>query len=313
MSCPLPHVLILLNLLRRPVFLLGEASRRVIHPPVACRLLVCLMPSCSLTRLASLLASLLVGLDGLAMGVGSVCDCGGRADVMRRLAACFSVRLRPVRLSPRFLDTSGGEGNGRCCLLLLDFYRLPLSLTCGADGSGLLACSYGRRSFPSCCMLCADFVDRVRCGCRGCFAMIYCHCVVGGGRMSAIAVHRNSLACFSIPISAPLFTSSPSRRLIAAGGHFQSFHARCYWPLLSTRFAPFAYPWRTGQSVFYAYYFCGELVKTAPMDAIISVNQSISLSRPAPRFSCRANGAAIACSAVSHFRSFLYYSGAFRN
>lgn len=66
-----------------------------------------------------------------------------------------------------------------------------------------------------------------------------------------IAVHRNSLACFSIPISAPLFISSPSRRLIAAGGHFQSFHARCsHWPLLSTRFAPFALPMADGAKCF---------------------------------------------------------------
>lgn len=250
MSCPLPHVLILLNLLRRPVFLLGEASRRVIHPPVACRLLVCLMPSCSLTRLASLLASLLVGLDGLAMGVGSVCDCGGRADVMRRLAACFSVRLRPVRLSPRFLDTSGGEGNGgRCCLLLLDFYRLPFS----SSGGWLCwsACLFRCPSVGSVLL----YAMRGFCGSRSLrLPGPLRHDILSlcrRGRMSAIAVHRNSLACFSIPISAPLFISSPSRRLIAAGGHFQSFHARCsHWPLLSTRFAPFALPMADGAKCF---------------------------------------------------------------
>ena len=41
---------------------------------------------------------------------------------MRRLTACSSVRLRPVRLSPRSLDTGGGEGSGyRRCLLLSGF------------------------------------------------------------------------------------------------------------------------------------------------------------------------------------------------
>lgn len=222
MSCPLPHVLILLNLLRRPVFLLGEASRRVIHPPVACRLLACLMPSCSLTRLASLLASLLVGLDGLAMGVGSVCDCGGRADVMRRLAACFSVRLRPVcahRPAPSTRLAGRRAAVGIAC-----FFRVSLAMR-GFCGS---------RSLRLPGLLRHDILSLCR-----------------RGRMSAIAVHRNSLACFSIPISAPLFIFSPSRHLIAVGGHFQSFHARCsHWPLLSTRFAPFALPMADGAKCF---------------------------------------------------------------
>lgn len=158
MSCPLPHVLILLNLLRRPVFLLGEASRRVIHPPVACRLLVCLMPSCSLTRLASLL----VGRDAwrYASALFAIADfvlmsCGCHA------ADCLFLGSLTSRLcqSPRSLDTVGGEGSWcRRCLFLSDFCCLPLSLACGSDGSGLLACSYGRRSFPSCDVRGAQFL-----------------------------------------------------------------------------------------------------------------------------------------------------------
>lgn len=146
----MPHVLILLNLLRRPVFLLGEASRRVIHPPVACRLLVCLMPSCSLTRLASPLASLLVGRDAwrYASALFAIADfvlmsCGCHAADCLFLCSLTS-RLCP---SPRFLDTGGGEGSWcRCCLLLSDFCRLPLSLACEADGRADLC----RRSVPSC-------------------------------------------------------------------------------------------------------------------------------------------------------------------
>lgn len=94
-------------------------------------LLACLALSCSLARFASLLVSLLVGRDGSAMGVGSVCDYGGRANVVRRLAACFSVRLLSVCLSPRFLDTVGGEGSWcRRRWLSSDFCRLPSSLAC---------------------------------------------------------------------------------------------------------------------------------------------------------------------------------------
>lgn len=51
-------------------------------------LLACLVLSCSLARLASLLASLLVGRDGLAICVGSVCDCSGHADVVRMSCGC---------------------------------------------------------------------------------------------------------------------------------------------------------------------------------------------------------------------------------
>lgn len=71
-----------------------------------------------------------------------------------RSAACSSVRfaLRPS-IAP-LLDTDGGEGLlfGRRCLLLSDFYRLPLSLACGADEADLLACSYAVGRFrPAMC------------------------------------------------------------------------------------------------------------------------------------------------------------------
>ena len=107
---------------RRPV--VSSSFRRSLF------LLACLVSSCSLARPASLPASLLVGRDAwryasalFAITAVMRMSCGCRADVVRRLAACSSVRLRPVRLSPRSLDTVGGEGSGcRLCLLLSDFY-----------------------------------------------------------------------------------------------------------------------------------------------------------------------------------------------
>ena len=213
---------------------------------IPCRspLLACLVSSCSLARLASLLASLLVGRDGSAIGVGSVCDYGGRADVVRMscdggclLLGSLTLRLCP---SPRSLDTVGGEGSGGAC-----FFRISPAMRnfCGSH-SLRLPWLLRRDIFISC----------------------------RRGRMSAIAVHRNSLACFSIPIAAPLFTSSPSSTPIAAAGIFNPFMPDCSWSRSFRRASPRSlYPWRTGRSVFYANYFCGELVKTARADAMISV------------------------------------------
>lgn len=47
-------------------------------------------------------------------------------------------------------------------------------------------------------------------------------------------------------------------------------------PLLSTRLASSALPMADGARCFYAYYLCGELVKTAPADTMISNRQSIN-------------------------------------
>lgn len=99
-----------------------------------------------------------------------------------------------------------------------------------------------------------------------------------------------------------------------------SFARMLMGPLLSTRLASSALPMADGARCFYAYYLCGELVKTARADVMISVRQSISqsifMSRlvplPVPRVVER-GGAIVACSAMSHFRSFLYNSGSLRN
>lgn len=123
-------------------------------PSFTACLLACLVTSCSLARPASLPASLLVGRDAwrYASALFAIADfvlmsCGCHA------ADCLFLGSLTSRLcqSPRSLDTVGGEGSWcRRCLFLSDFCCLPLSLACGSDGSGLLACSYGRRSFPSC-------------------------------------------------------------------------------------------------------------------------------------------------------------------
>lgn len=79
MSFPLPHVLVMLNLLRRSALWFGEAPRRAfVHRLPAClpRVLLFSCPS----RLAARLSTRRAGR--LAMGVGAVFDCGGRADVM---------------------------------------------------------------------------------------------------------------------------------------------------------------------------------------------------------------------------------------
>lgn len=54
-------------------------------------------------------------------------------------------------------------------------------------------------------------------------------------------------------------------------------------PLLSTRLASSALPMADGARCFYANLSCGELVKTAPADAMISMRQSISQSISLPR------------------------------
>lgn len=62
---------------------------------------------------------------------------------------CFPSAYRPVLRH----GWRGGERRSRRCLLLSDFYRLLLSLACGSDELGLLACSYavGRFRPAVCC------------------------------------------------------------------------------------------------------------------------------------------------------------------
>lgn len=268
MSCPLSHVLVLLNLSRRPARLLGEAARRVVVLPSLTR--SACSPRVFLSSARPLLSRLSTRRAGrLAICVGSVCDCGFRADVVRvscgwLLAHRFAC-VPPVFIAP--LHRHGRRGGERL---------------------SSVACFF--RIFPAMCGFCGSRSLRLP-GVLPHGILSLCR----RGRMNAIAVHRNSLACFSIPIAAPLFASSPVFDAYSGHGHFQSFHARLLMgPLLSTRLGPFACLIAVdGPRRFYAYHFCGELVKTAPTDAIISNRQSINVpvsSRPSPRLSCRRAG-----------------------
>ena len=118
MSYSLPHVLVLINLLRRPALLLGKAPS--CHPfPVALsaclpRVLLFSCPSRLSARLSTRRAGrfeLASALFAITVGVRMSCGCHATA------AACSSVRLRSACLSPRSLDTDGGEGSGAMPLL----------------------------------------------------------------------------------------------------------------------------------------------------------------------------------------------------
>lgn len=121
-----------------------------------------------------------------------------------------------------------------------------------------------------------DFCGSRHCGCRGCFAMVYCHCVVredehgigSSGFLSLVFLTR-----FPFRLTP---TSSLVSTLIATTGVLLILSLRpiAHGSLLSTRLASSALPMADGARCFYAYYLCGELVKTAPTDAIISNSQS---------------------------------------
>ena len=108
--------------------------------------------------------------------------------------------------------------------------------------------------------------------------MVYCHCVVredehgigSSGFLSLVFLTR-----FPLRLTP---TSSLVSTLIATTGVLLILSLRpiAHGSLLSTRLAPFALPMADGARCFYAYYFCGELVKTAPTDTMISNRQSIN-------------------------------------
>lgn len=166
MSCPLPHVLVLLNLSRRPARLLGEAARRVVVIPSLA------LPSCllrvllsSARPLSSRLSARRAGRfgDGRRLCLRLRRTCGCHVDAMRMPCGGWLLAHRfacvpPVSIAP--LPRHDWRGEERChrCLLLSDFYRLPLALACGFDGSGLLACFYGRRPVSPCDVCGAQFL-----------------------------------------------------------------------------------------------------------------------------------------------------------
>lgn len=123
-----------------------------------------------------------------------------------------------------------------------------------------------------------DFCGSRHCGCRGCFAMVYCHCVVredehgigSSGFLSLVFLTR-----FPLRLTP---TSSLVSTLIATTGVLLILSLRpiAHGSLLSTRLASSALPMADEARCFYAYYLCGELVKTAPTNVVISINQLVN-------------------------------------
>ena len=218
--------------------------------PVACLLLACLVSSrfhiCLVPPLYSPVGTAwrcASALFAITAGVRMSCRCRATA------AACSSVRLRLVCLSPRSIDTGGGEGS-MASSLLASFGFLPsAALVSVLDGVGCLLVPMPSVVSVLRCAMCGfcgsrslRLPGRLRHG-----ILSLCR----RGRMSTVAAHRNSLACFSIPISAPIFASSPVFDAYSGLGHFQSFHARCSWDRSFRRASPRPlYPWRTGRGVF---------------------------------------------------------------
>ena len=160
-----------------------------------------------------------------------------------------------------------------------------------------------------------DFCGSRHCGCRGCFAVIYLYCVVredehgigSSGFLSLVFLTR-----FPIRLTP---TSSLVSTLIAATGVLLILSLRpiAHGSLLSTRLASSALPMADGARRFYAYYFCGELVKTAPTDAMISINQyHCFVSSLSPSVVSDERGGCCLLDGVS-FPAFLYNSGSLRN
>ena len=196
MSCPLPHVLILLNLLCRPApLVVGRNAWR-------CACVGCL-------RLRR--------------------SCGCHAYVVRISYGGWLIGSLRVSYDYRPAPRYGRRGGGA------DVVR-----------DAIVACFFLISSAVR------DFCGSRHCGCRGCFAMVYCHCVVredehgigSSGFLSLVFLTR-----FPLRLTP---TSSLVSTLIATTGVLLILSLRpiAHGSLLSTRLAPSAYPWRTERGVF---------------------------------------------------------------
>ena len=211
MSCPLPHVIVLINPSRRSASRFGEALRRVIVPR-RLPLLACLVSSRS-PVFSSRLSARRAGRfgDGRRFCLRLRLSCGCHADAVRRSVCCGASRfaLLPVCLSPRSSTRRAGRGAGVlvACLFRISTVRRSRRHMWLTGAVCLLAPISSVVSVLryAMCGFCGSHPLRLP-GLLRRDIFISCR----RGRMSAIAVHRNSLACFSIPISAPLFNSSPS-------------------------------------------------------------------------------------------------------
>ena len=250
MSCPLPHVLVLLNLSRRSALLPGEASRRaVVLSSIA--LSACL-PHAILFSSAACpprLSTRWAGRFGderrlLAIAMSMLMS----SDAMRISLGCVFLGSLCSPSVHRPASRHGGRGgerrSRRCC-----FVRT--STACYSRWRRGLTCLLVPMSSVGFLLRCAIFVDRVRCGCRGCFPMVYCHCVVredehgigSSGFLSLVFLTRFPLRL--------VINSSLVSTLIAATGIFNPFMPDCSWGRSFRRASPRPlYPWRTGRGVF---------------------------------------------------------------
>lgn len=183
MSFPLPYVLVLLTY---PVV---PPSCPVRLPAVssfaACPFCLLAFVSSRLsfrlsTRRAKRLAMCVRRLLAITTVVRMSCGC--------RAAAGSSVRSASRPPIATSCDTDGGEGNEAIDAIVACFFRISPAMREFCGSRYLRLPGVLRHGILSMCRR---------------------------GRMSTVAVHRNSLTCFSIPISAPIFASSPSSTLIA--------------------------------------------------------------------------------------------------
>lgn len=151
MSCPLPHVLVMLNMFRRPALLFGEAPRRVIHPP-CCR--PCLLASCHLVLFlpVSPRCSPFYSSGGTTWRWASALV--AIADVMRMSCGGWLIGSPCVPSAYRPASSTRTAGS-RAGVAVACFFRI--STVCrsrhpAAGWADLLACSYvGGRSRPAVC------------------------------------------------------------------------------------------------------------------------------------------------------------------
>ena len=148
MTYRLPHVLVMFNLICRPVLLPGEASRRAFVR----RSLPSYLPR--VLSLFHLPVPPLYPLGGTAWRWASAaCDCDGHAAVVRLRVPRFAYAPPILPIAP--LHRHGWRGGERMASLLASFGFLPSAAFVSVWDSGgcLLACSYAVGRFRSavCC------------------------------------------------------------------------------------------------------------------------------------------------------------------
>lgn len=171
----------------------------------------------------------------------AACDYDGRADVMRRSCGGWLIGSLAPRPPTAPLPRHGWRGGERGVVVAC-FFRIStvrrsrrhVRLTMG------LVCLLAPMSAVGFILRCAmrGFCGSRHCGCRGCFAMVYCHCVVredehgigSSGFLSLVFLTR-----FPLRLTP---TSSLVSTLIAATGIFNPFMPDCSWGRSFRRASP---------------------------------------------------------------------------